>query len=160
LSDQPGDLKAVSFAGWPAERPSAWGFALAGVFAGLATLAKSEMGMAALAAGMAAAIVAVYPNWRRASAFLTFFLAPASVLITVVYGFFIYKVGWYTLSSESWVFLRNLAPELVYFNKRVSGFDEPFRSVLQMGAATFKLAALAAIIAATSWIIGRMRGRP
>jgi hypothetical protein len=136
------------------------GFFIAGVFAGLATLAKSEMGMAALSAGLAAAVVSVYPDWRRAMRHIAVFLAPALVLVVSVYAYFVHEVGWYTLSSESWVFFRNLAPELVYFNKRVSGFDEPLRSLLQICAATLKLAALAAMIGAISWTIGRFRGGP
>ena len=135
-------------------------FLCAGLLAGLATLAKTEMGLAALAAGVTAAVLVAYPNLWRSAKLAATFLAPALVFIVGVYAFFAARVGWHTLSAESWLFLRNLAPELVYFNKRVSGFDRPVESVMQMLGATLKLAGLAAMIAALSWIITRMRREP
>ncbi|HJQ25792.1 MAG TPA: hypothetical protein VKA60_17870 [Blastocatellia bacterium] len=138
-------------------RRSAVAFALAGVFAGLATLAKTEMGLAALAAGLTAAVLVGYPNLWRGARLAVYFLLPALALTVGVYAFIVSRVGWHTLSAESWLFLRNLAPELVYFNKRVSGFDRPVESLLQMLGAALKLAALAGMIAAISWLITRLR---
>lgn len=135
-------------------------FLLAGISAGLATLAKTEMGFAALVAGIAAAALGVYPNWQRGIRQVSLFLAPAVLLIVGVYAFFAMNVGWYTLSSESWLFLRNLAPELIYFNKRVSGFDQPVQSVLHMLGALLKVCTLAAIIGAISSTIIRMKRGP
>jgi hypothetical protein len=139
---------------------SNYAFLLAGIFAGLAVLAKTEMGFAALTAGVTAAALVAYPNLWRGAKLVACFLAPAVALVVGVYAYFAARVGWYTLSAESWLFLRNLAPELVYFNKRVSGFDRPAESLLQMFGATFKLAALAALIAAISWLITRLRRGP
>ena len=141
-------------------RRSSVAFAIAGLCAALATLAKTEMGLAALAAGVTAAALVGYPNLWRGARLATCFLAPALTLPVGVYAFFASRVGWHTLSAESWLFLRNLAPELVYFNKRVSGFDRPVESLLQMFGATLKLAALAVVIAAISWIITRLRHGP
>ena len=135
-------------------------FMLAGVFAGLATLAKTEMGLAAMAAGMAAAALVAYPNLWRGVGLTACFVAPAAALVGGVYAFFAAHVGWYTLSAESWLFLRNLPPELIYFNKRISGFDQPGRSVLLLLGATVKLAALAAMIATISRLIVRSRRGP
>jgi len=140
--------------------PSPYAFLIAGIFAGLTTLAKTEMGFAALAAGLAAALVVAYPNLWRSVKLASWFLAPAIILIFGVYTFIAMRVGWHTLSSDSWLFLRNLAPELVYFNKRVSGFDRPLQSLLQMLGAAVKLGALAALIAAISWIITRIKRGP
>jgi hypothetical protein len=140
--------------------PSPYTFLTAGIFAGLTTLAKTEMGFAALAAGLAAAVVVAYPNLWRGARLAIWFLMPAAILILGVYAFIATRVGWHTLSSESWLFLRNLAPELVYFNKRVSGFDRPLQSLLQMLGAVIKLGALAALIAALSWIITRIKRGP
>jgi hypothetical protein len=139
---------------------SAIAFAIAGVCAGLATLAKTEMGLAALAAGVTAAVLVGYPKLWRGARLAAYFLAPALTLTVGVYAFIASRVGWHTLSAESWLFLRNLAPELVYFNKRVSGFDRPVESLLQMFGAALKLAALAAMIAAISWLITRIRRGP
>src|SRR5205085_948746 len=140
--------------------PAPYAFLLAGIFAGLATLAKTEMGLAAMAAGIAAAGLVTYLNVWRGAKLLSWFLVPAVVLIVGVYAFFAARVGWHTLSSESWLFLRNLAPEIIYFNKRVSGFDQPVHSLLQMLGATVKLGALAALIAAISLIITRIKRGP
>jgi hypothetical protein len=140
--------------------PSPYAFALAGLFAGLATLAKTEMGLAALVAGIAAGMLVVYPNLWRGAKLVACFLAPAVVLIVGVYGYFVARVGWYTLSSESWLFLRNLAPELVYFNKRMSGFNQPGQSLLQIFGALVKLGGLAAIIASISYAVARLKNGP
>jgi hypothetical protein len=140
--------------------PSPYAFLAAGVLAGLTTLAKTEMGFAALAAGLAAAAVIAYPDLWRGAKLACWFLAPAAILVIGVYAFIATRVGWHTLSSESWLFLRNLAPELIYFNKRVSGFDRPLQSLLQMLGAVGKLGALAALIAALSWILTRIKRGP
>jgi hypothetical protein len=70
------------------------------------------------------------------------------------------KVGWNTLLQESFLFLQNLPPELVYFNKRMSGFDQPWLSLAQMVGSFFRISALALLIASISllmakWWMGR-----
>lgn len=134
--------------------------ALAGVCAGITVLAKTEMGLAALMAGVMAAIVTGYPNLQRASKLSAVFLLPAVAVVVIVYGLIVDKVGWHTLSSESFLFLRNLSPELVYFNKRVSGFDQPLQSFIQMIGATLRVASLAIIIAAISLLFTRRKKEP
>ena len=129
----------------------------AGVMAGLATLAKTEMGFAAIAAGVAAVTLASITKPKQAFVLATAFLAPAAGLVAVVYSIIAAKVGWHTLAADSFLFLRNLPPELVYFNKRVSGFDQPFQSIGLMIGATLKIASLAFIIATISLLIGKRR---
>ncbi|HXG90853.1 MAG TPA: hypothetical protein VNN73_00600, partial [Blastocatellia bacterium] len=134
---------------------AAYWLAAAGALAGLATLAKTEMGLAALTAGVMAAALAGYPNKRRAAALTLAFAMPAMLVVVAAYGIIVARVGWQTLSQDSFLFLRNLSPELIYFNKRVSGFDQPLQSFIQMIAATARLAAIAIIIATLSLIITR-----
>jgi len=129
----------------------------AGVMAGLATLAKTEMGFAAIAAGVAAVTLASITKPKQAFVLATAFLAPAAGLVAVVYSIIAAKVGWHTLAADSFLFLRNLPPELVYFNKRVSGFDQPFQSIGLMIGATLKIASLGFIIATISLLIGKRR---
>ncbi|HEX8090336.1 MAG TPA: hypothetical protein VF762_15865, partial [Blastocatellia bacterium] len=129
----------------------------AGVAAGLGVLAKTEMGLAAIVAGLAAAALIGYPGLGRAFAYSGAFISPASFVVVVIYWQIAERVGWGTLSSDSFLFLRNLSPELVYFNKRVSGLDQPLRSAAQMVGAVFRVASLAAIIAAISLLLTRRK---
>jgi hypothetical protein len=132
----------------------------AGVCAGLTALAKTEMGLAALLAGVATAMLVGYPNIGRILKLGALFLLPAIAMVVVVYGVIGERVGWHTLSSESFLFLRNLSPELVYFNKRVSGFDQPWESIVQMIGATIRVGLLALIIATISLLFTRRKKEP
>lgn len=136
--------------------PACW-IAAAGVVAGLTVLAKTEMGLAALTAGVVAAALIGYPKAKRALFFVTVFILPALVVVVTVYWQIAERVGWQTLSSDSFLFLRNLPPELVYFNKRVSGFDMPAQSLAQMIGAAIRVGALALIIASISMLVTRGR---
>jgi hypothetical protein len=139
----------------PLSRRAVAAMLLAGATAGLATLAKTEMGLAALCAGAIAAALSGYPSSKRASISAVIFIAPAALLILGVYGYIGALVGWRTLAEDSLLFLRHLPPDLVYFNKRVSGFDQPLQSVIQMFGAAARLASLALIIAAISLLLTR-----
>jgi uncharacterized membrane protein len=118
------------------------------------------MGLAALVAGIAAAALVGYPNLRRAFVLSGVFILPALVIVCAVYWQIAERVGWHTLSSDSFLFLRNLSPELVYFNKRVSGFDQPVQSLIQMIGAVLRIASLAAIIALISLLFTRRKKEP
>lgn len=131
---------------------------VAGATAGLATLAKTEMGLAALCAGVIAVVLSEYPSSRRAAISGVMFIAPAALLIVGVYGYISSLVGWRTLAEDSLLFLRHLPPDLVYFNKRVSGFDQPAQSLFQMFGAAARLASLAVTIGAISVLLTR-RGK-
>ena len=82
-------------------------FLLAGLLAALTTLAKTEMGVAALAAGVTAAVLGGYPNPRRTMLLAGVFVLSAGALTAGVYGFEAARVGWSTLASES----RRATPE-------------------------------------------------
>jgi 4-amino-4-deoxy-L-arabinose transferase-like glycosyltransferase len=131
--------------------------ALAGAVAGLATLAKTEMALAAVSAGIAGVALSRSPNVRRTFVHALVYLTPAFLLVLGVYGYFIAHTGWNTITRESFLFFRNLPPELVYFNKRVSGFDQPLQSIVQMLGAAVRLASLGAIIATVSILLARGR---
>ncbi|MFY9573027.1 MAG: hypothetical protein WAV20_16635 [Blastocatellia bacterium] len=142
--------------------PRRWAvwLALAGAAAGLAALAKTEMGLAALAAGGMTIALAGSPSVRRSSVMGLTFVAPFAILVLGVYGYFIAQVGWHTLSEDSLLLLRNLPPELVYFNKRVSGFDQPLQSIAQMVGAAARVASLGAIIATVSLLLTSRKREP
>ena len=134
--------------------------ALSGTVAGLAMLAKTEMGLAALSAGIAGVALTCSPSVRRILSSGLVYLAPALVLVLGVYGYFVARIGWNTIAHESFLFFRNLPPELVYFNKRVSGFDQPLQSIVQMLGAAVRLASVGAIIATVSMLFTRRRHEP
>lgn len=129
----------------------------AGVAAGLATLAKTEMGLAAVCAGIIAVALTGYPNMRRVFGLGALFVMPAAALVCGVYGYITARVGWHTIAEESFLFLRNLPPELVFFNKRVSGFDQPLLSIGQIIGSALRTSALAMIIATVSLLITKRR---
>jgi 4-amino-4-deoxy-L-arabinose transferase-like glycosyltransferase len=132
-------------------------FVLAGALAGLTLLAKTEMGLAAVAAGVTAAVLAAYPDARRGAALAAAFVLPAASLPAAVYAAIAARVGWSTLVGDSWLLLYNLPPELAFFNGWVSGFDNPGRSLMRMAIAAVKLGMLAAVIGAASTTVAGNR---
>ena len=131
---------------------------VAGLATGVAILAKTEMGFAALCAGVIAVALVGYPSVRRAIPLAAMFVAPAAVLVLGAYGYIASRVGWHTLVEDSLLFIRHLPPELVYFNKRVSGFDQPLQSIAQMLGAGVRIASLATVIATISLLFTRRKG--
>jgi 4-amino-4-deoxy-L-arabinose transferase-like glycosyltransferase len=140
-------------------RASSRAFLAAGVVAGLAILAKTEMGFAAMTAGVAAAILAAYPDARRGAIFTFVFCASAAAITLAVYAIVAAGVGWPVLVSDSWLLFYNMPPEIAYFNKQISGVAHPVRSIERMLIATVKVGTLAAIIAVVSSAIGQSRRR-
>ena len=136
----------------PSGRVAVW-LALSGAAAGLATLAKTEMGLAAVSAGVIAVALAGYPNLRRAMTFGAIFLTPCAILILGVYAYIASRVGWQSLAQDSLLFFRHLPPELVYFNKRVSGFDQPLQSIASIIGAAVRVSALAAAVGTVSLLL-------
>ena len=134
-------------------RRVALSLALAGCVAGLAILAKTEMGLAAVSAGVIAVALAGYPSVRRAITLGVIFVTPAAVLVLGVYAYIAGRVGWQALAQDSLLFLRHLPPELVYFNKRVSGFDQPLQSILSIIGAAVRVGALAAVVGTVSMLL-------
>jgi 4-amino-4-deoxy-L-arabinose transferase-like glycosyltransferase len=130
-----------------------WG----GLVAGLAVLAKTEMGFAAVSTGAVAAGLIHYPHLKRASAAIALFLSSALVLVGVVYGSIAAVVGWHALLQESFLFLQNLPPELVYFNRRMSGIDQPLLSLAQMAGSVLRIVSFALALASISMLVSRWR---
>ncbi|HXG63755.1 MAG TPA: glycosyltransferase family 39 protein [Blastocatellia bacterium] len=129
----------------------------AGTAAGLTALAKTEMGVAALVAGVVAAALTGYPRLRDVMRAGAQFITPAAIIVIAAYGLIAARVGWEVLSGDSFLFMRNLPPELVYFNKRMSGFDEPLLSLAQMLGALVKIGGLVVVIACASLLLARWK---
>jgi len=134
-------------------------FLLAGLVAGLATLAKTEMGAAAVTGGVTAAVLVSYPDRRRAVRLGLIFVLPAAALTTAVYTLIAAHVGWSTLAFDSWLLIYTIPPEVAHFNAELSGFAHPLTSLGRMLIALAKLGMLAACIAAISTIIATSAAR-
>jgi hypothetical protein len=142
----------------------AWIAAVAGVAAGLALLAKLELGAAAAAAG-AATTVAVLPQrlpgaplrlaWREALAYAVPFAASALAVGGAGYAWMASACGWAALMGDSYLRLQDVPPALAHYNAWVSGLDHPARSVSRMLAAAAKMGCLVAIVLAVSQLSGR-----
>jgi hypothetical protein len=111
----------------------------AGALAGLACLAKAEMGVAAAAVVVAAVLVRSAGHAGRGRA-LVVGLAPVLLLMALGYGSLAVQVGWRTLAYENYLLPLRLPPALVFYNRRMFGFDEPLRSLAQMLAISLRLA--------------------
>ncbi|HYP25380.1 MAG TPA: hypothetical protein VE262_01565 [Blastocatellia bacterium] len=127
----------------------------AGLVAGVTILAKTEMGFAAIIAGIVAVGLTAYPGLRRSASYAVIYLLPAIVVVTAVYGMIVARVGWHTLSNESFLFLQNLPQELIFYNKWISGFDHPGESFARMISAAARMAALGITIGTLSLIFTR-----
>ena len=141
-----------------ASRGTAMLLAVAGAATGLAILAKTEMGLAAVSAGVIAAALAGYPSLRRSITFNAIFITPCALLVLGVYAYIASKVGWHSLADDSLLFFRHLPPELVYFNKRVSGFDQPLQSIGSIIGAAVRVGALAAVVGTVSMLLTWRKG--
>ena len=133
-------------------------FVTAGVLTGLALLAKTEMGMAAVVAGMAAAVSVGYPDQRRVAALAALFAASAILVALVPYALLVARIGWGPVLEDSWLLLYNMPPEIAYFNGQISGLGRPARSLTRMGIAAAKLGIIGCFIAALSTLIVSIRG--
>ena len=119
--------------------PRTLGFLLAGISAGVATLAKTEMGAAAVAAGVGAAVLAGRER-RSVVKLVTAFIVPALTLTAAVYAAIASRVGWATLLEDSWLVLYTMPAEIRYFNGQISGLGRPLDSLGRMVIAAVKLA--------------------
>jgi hypothetical protein len=139
--------------------PTTYYLLLAGVFSSLTLLAKTEMGVAAMAAGLISAAILGYPNLRRAITLMVIFILPGLVITIAVYGFILSRVGWHTFTHESYLLLQNVPLELVYFNKRMSGFDRPVESMVSIIGALLRIILLMVAVGSISHLITRRGGR-
>lgn len=125
------------------------GFLVAGVLAGLTLLAKTEMGAAAIAAGVTASLIAA-PSRAGRVQLTILFLAPAALLAAATYGVLASHVGWSALVRDSWVLGYGVPPELAAYNRHLSGLDRPLYSMWRILLACVKLGIVATIVAAAS----------
>ena len=136
------------------DKKFAW-LVAAGVAAALASLAKTEMGIAAVGTGVAAAALGGYPRADKITARLSIFLVPALGLPAAVMEWFASRVGWHTLIHESYLFFTDTPWQLIYFNKARFGLDHPAHSVWLMVASMIRMVGFAGAVASISLLLAR-----
>jgi 4-amino-4-deoxy-L-arabinose transferase-like glycosyltransferase len=130
----------------------------AGLLAGLSVISKPEIALAALAAGSTAVLLESAKRrkllWRDAAAFLT----PVAVITTVTYGVILSAVPLRTLLEENHVLFTNMPPQLVYFNRHVSGLAQWPSSLWFSLAGVGVFALWAGLCAVAGAVFSRRRG--
>jgi hypothetical protein len=129
----------------------------AGAAAALASLSKAEMGVAAIGTGVAAAALAGYPRWDRMAGWSAIFLAPALGLQAAVLEWFALRVGWHTLTYDSYLFFAHTPWQLIHFNKVRFGLDHPWHSLWLMIASLIRLMGFAGLLASASLFLANRR---
>jgi hypothetical protein len=133
-------LQAESLRNLPSEGRTP-NLVLAGSLAGLSLISKPEIALAALAAGFTALIVESLterkPLWRGAA----LFSAPVVIIAAVTYSAILSRAPLRVLLEDNHVLFTAMPPQLVYFNRHVSGLAQWPSSLLfcLAGAGTFAL---------------------
>jgi 4-amino-4-deoxy-L-arabinose transferase-like glycosyltransferase len=133
--------------------PSAARFLWAGLAAGAALLAKTEMGVAAVTGGVAAAWLSRRGDAGAAVRRGLAFCAAAALTAGLVYAAIAARVGWRTLAFDNWLLPFHLPAPLAHYNAVISGFDRPLASLARVLLAAVKLALVAAIVGAISYLV-------
>jgi hypothetical protein len=131
----------------------------AGIVSALAILSKTELGVAAVGTGVAAAALAGYPRIRNTMVWLAVFLAPALAIPALVYSWFAARVGWRTLTVDSHLFFGHVPWQLRYFNGVRFGFGHPWHSLGLMIASMVRLIAFGGLLVSASLLIEMRRAR-
>jgi hypothetical protein len=96
----------------------------AGALAGLSLISKPEIALAGLAAAFTALVVksasARKPLWRDAA----MFALPVIVIAASVYGYILSQVPLRVLLEDNHVLFTAMPPQLVYFNRHISGLAQ------------------------------------
>ncbi|HEU0179976.1 MAG TPA: glycosyltransferase family 39 protein [Blastocatellia bacterium] len=117
-------VATVSYIERPAGRRAGSRLVLAGSLAGLSLISKPEIALAGLAAGLAALIVESIaeskPLWLGAAAFS----APVVLITTVTYAVILRRTPLRVLLEDNHVLFTGMPPQLIYFNRHVSGLAQ------------------------------------
>jgi len=134
--------------------------AWAGFFAGLALISKPEIALAAWAAAGAAllaeSMVARKPLAREA----LYFVLPVIGIVVLVYGLILIHVPLQVLLNDNHVLFTNMPPQLIYFNRNISGLAKLPTSLWfsLAGIAVFAIWAGASALAGAALSFKRHRG--
>ncbi|MEO6726464.1 MAG: glycosyltransferase family 39 protein [Blastocatellia bacterium] len=93
----------------------------AGVFAGLSLVSKPELALAAWAAVGAALLMESVHHRKPLAREALFFIVPVIIIVAVAYGPILSRVSLSVLLNDNHVLFTNMPPQLVYFNRHISG---------------------------------------
>jgi hypothetical protein len=110
------------------------------------------MGVPAFCAGVMAAWLSSRGDRRRAIGLALAFTAPAVIVAGGVYALIAARVGWRTLVVDGLLVPFDLPAPLAYFNATLTGFDHPLASLGRVLMAAVKLAILAIVVGAASYL--------
>ncbi len=99
------------------QKAMAW----AGVFAGLSLISKPELALAAWAAVGAALLMESVSSRKPLAREALFFIVPVIIIAAVAYGLILSRVPLSVLLNDNHVLFTNMPPQLVYFNRHISG---------------------------------------
>src|SRR5262245_20478469 len=94
---------------------------LAGLFAGLSLISKPEIALAAFGAAAAALIIESVSIRRWLWSYAVWFALPVLVVASAAYGFILSRVPLHVLLNDNHILFTNMPPQLVYFNRHISG---------------------------------------
>ncbi len=104
---------------------------VAGFLAALAAVTKLEFALPA-AAAVATAVILRRPSLSVFVKRAFVASAPVIAMVALVYGLFLYHVGWETLVVDCHVFYTHLPRSLIVYNSWRAGTDRPFVSIIGM----------------------------
>jgi 4-amino-4-deoxy-L-arabinose transferase-like glycosyltransferase len=96
----------------------------AGACAGFALITKPETSLAALAAAAIAIAIHSLSQRRLLWRETVFFALPVVAIAAAAYGFILTRVHWRTLIEDNHILFSNMPPQLIYFNRFISGLSE------------------------------------
>lgn len=99
------------------DRLMAW----AGLFAGLSLVSKPEIALAAWAAAGIALLAESFAVRRPLGRAALNFILPVLAILAASYGFILSRVPLSTLLNDNHVLFTNMPPQLIYFNRHISG---------------------------------------
>ncbi|MDX2032252.1 MAG: glycosyltransferase family 39 protein [Blastocatellia bacterium] len=149
-------LSSLAMATGRSDGATRWG--LGGLFAGMALICKPEIALAALAGAGAALLAeglrARRVPWREGFAFA----APAIAIPLAAYAMILRHVSWRVLLERNHILFSSMPPQLVHFNRHISGLAQWPRS-FWFSLAGIGVFALWAGIAAVAGALLSMRGQ-
>src|SRR5207244_3671074 len=129
---------ALAALGWIARylqsQRSRW-LGWAGICAGWSLISKPELAAAAVAAFGAALLLGLLSGRRRLWRDAALFALPLVIIVVAAYGLILSRVPWRVLLEDNHLLFTNVPPQLVYFNRHLSGLADWPRSLATVVAA-------------------------
>jgi hypothetical protein len=97
---------------------------LAGALAGLSLISKPEIAFAALAAGLAALIVESFAKRKALWLDAALFSAPVVIITVATYSIVLSRTPLRVLLEDNHILFTSMPPQLIYFNRHISGLAQ------------------------------------